>query len=156
MLLGSLFWSLLAYSNYFKFKSTTSTSRVEAKKAQPYWHDNMKKKQCATMRNHPRHRIALACAKLCASGTVFSASTSNQLCYRAWIDWVRNYESTTPREIESPIHWIKTGDKTHLNPWLAYFRSVGGNSFAHLGTMNKPLKLHKPPTHTHKQRNYEK
>ena len=56
------------------------------------------------MRNHPRHRIALACAKLCASGTVFSASTSNQLCYRAWIDWVRNYESTTPREIESPIH----------------------------------------------------
>jgi hypothetical protein len=103
------------------------------------------------MRNHPRHRIALACAKLCASGTVFSASTSNQLCYRAWIDWVRNYESTTPREIESPIHWIKTGDKTHLNPWLAYFRSVGGNSFAHLGTMNKPLKLHKPPTHTHTQ-----
>ena len=59
------------------------------------------------MRNHPRHRIALACAKLCASGTVVSASTSNQLCYRAWIDWVRNYESTTPREIESPIHDIE-------------------------------------------------
>lgn len=36
---------------YFKFKSTTSTSRVEAKKAQPYWHDNMKKNNaqpCAT------------------------------------------------------------------------------------------------------------